>query len=61
MNISEAKNEVKNAIRIYLSKDANGNYEVPVERQRPTLLIGAPGIGKTAIMSKIAPNSTSDF
>lgn len=54
MNISEAKNEVKNAIRIYLSKDANGNYEVPVERQRPTLLIGAPGIGKTAIMSKIA-------
>ena len=31
MNISEAKNEVKNAIRIYLSKDANGNYEVPVE------------------------------
>ena len=54
MNILEAKNEVKNAIRIYLSKDANGNYEVPVERQRPTLLIGAPGIGKTAIMSKIA-------
>lgn len=54
MNILEAKNEIKNAVRIYLSKDADGNYEIPVERQRPTLLIGAPGIGKTAIMSKIA-------
>lgn len=54
MNILEAKNEIKNAVRIYLAKDANGNYEIPVERQRPTLLIGAPGIGKTAIMSKIA-------
>lgn len=54
MNILEAKNEIKNTIRIYLAKDANGNYEIPVERQRPTLLIGAPGIGKTAIMSKIA-------
>ena len=54
MNILEAKNEIKNTIKIYLAKDANGNYEIPVERQRPTLLIGAPGIGKTAIMSKIA-------
>ncbi len=54
MNILEAKNEIKNAVRIYLAKDANGNYEIPVERQRPTLVIGAPGIGKTAIMSKIA-------
>ncbi len=54
MNILEAKNETKNTIRIYLAKDANGNYEIPVERQRPTLLIGAPGIGKTAIMSRIA-------
>ena len=54
MNILEAKNEIKNAVRIYLSKDADGNYEIPVERQRPTLVIGAPGIGKTAIMSKIA-------
>ena len=54
MNILEAKNEIKNSIKIYLAKDANGNYEIPVERQRPTLLIGAPGIGKTAIMSKIA-------
>ena len=54
MNIIEAKNEIKSAIRIYLEKDENGDYIIPEERQRPVFLIGAPGIGKTAIMSKIA-------
>ena len=54
MNILDAKNEIKSAIRIYLEKDENGKYVIPDERQRPVFLIGAPGIGKTAIMSKIA-------
>lgn len=54
MNIAEAKNEIKNSVRIYLERDENGDYLIPEERQRPVLLIGAPGIGKTAIMSKIA-------
>ncbi|MBR2385402.1 MAG: AAA family ATPase [Clostridia bacterium] len=54
MNILEAKNEIKSAIRIYLEKDENGDYLIPDERQRPVFLIGAPGIGKTAIMSSIA-------
>ena len=54
MNILEAKNEIKSAIRIYLEKDENGDYIIPEERQRPVFLIGAPGIGKTAIMSSIA-------
>lgn len=54
MNILEAKNEIKSAIRIYLEKDENGDYVIPEERQRPVFLIGAPGIGKTAIMSSIA-------
>ena len=54
MNILEAKNEIKNTIRIYLEKDEFGSYVISEERQRPVLLIGAPGIGKTAIMSKIA-------
>ena len=54
MNIIEAKNEIKSAVRIYLEKDENGDYIIPEERQRPVFLIGAPGIGKTAIMSKIA-------
>ena len=54
MNILEAKNEIKSAIRIYLEKDENVDYVIPEERQRPVFLIGAPGIGKTAIMSSIA-------
>jgi len=54
MNINEAKEEVKNAVRAYLTKDESGQYEIPVNRQRPVLLMGPPGIGKTAIMEQIA-------
>ncbi len=54
MNIKEAKEEVKSAVRAYLEKDEAGQFEIPVERQRPILLMGPPGIGKTAIMEQIA-------
>ncbi len=54
MNIKEAKEQIKNAVTAYFSKDEFGNYEIPVERQRPVFLMGAPGIGKTAIMEQIA-------
>ncbi len=54
MNIDRAKEEVKNAIRAYLEKDEAGQYEIPIERQRPILLMGPPGIGKTAVMEQIA-------
>lgn len=54
MNINEAKEQVKNAVRAYLEKDDAGQYEIPKERQRPILLMGPPGIGKTAIMEQIA-------
>ena len=54
MNIKEAKNYIKDTITAYLKKDEFGDYRIPVEKQRPIFLIGAPGIGKTAIMSQIA-------
>ena len=54
MNIKEAKEQIKNAIIAYFSKDEFGHYIIPIERQRPIFLIGAPGIGKTAIMEQIA-------
>ena len=54
MNIKEAKEQIKNAIVAYFSKDEFGHYVIPIERQRPVFLIGAPGIGKTAIMEQIA-------
>lgn len=54
MNIKQAKQQIKNAMTAYFTKDELGRYVIPVERQRPVFLIGAPGIGKTAIMEQIA-------
>lgn len=54
MNIKEAKEEIKNAMTAYFSKDEFGEYEIPIMRQRPIFLMGPPGIGKTAIMEQIA-------
>lgn len=54
MNIKQAKNYIKNTVNLYLKKDNLGEYRIPVVRQRPVFLLGAPGIGKTAIMEQIA-------
>lgn len=54
MNIGQAKEQIKNAMQAYFSKDAFGEYCIPVERQRPIFLMGPPGVGKTAIMAQIA-------
>ncbi|MFR3273343.1 MAG: AAA family ATPase [Slackia sp.] len=37
-----------------MAKDDNGSYLIPIERQRPLFLLGAPGLGKTAIMEQVA-------
>ena len=54
MNIKEAKQQILNAIQAYLIKDEFGDYRISIEHQRPVFLLGAPGIGKTAIMEQIA-------
>lgn len=54
MNIKEAKEQIKNAMTAYFTKDETGGYVIPVEKQRPVFLMGPPGIGKTAIMEQIA-------
>ena len=54
MNIKEAKEQIKIAMRAYFTKDEFGNYRIPVEKQRPIFLMGPPGIGKTAVMEQIA-------
>ena len=54
MNIKRAKEEIKDTIAAYLLKDEFGEYKIPAIRQRPVLLIGPPGVGKTQIMEQIA-------
>lgn len=54
MNIQQAKDHIKNAVKIYLKKDEFGDYRIPLVRQRPLFLLGEPGIGKTAVMEQIA-------
>ena len=54
MNIKEAKEQIKHAIAAYFTQDEFSNYVIPIERQRPVFLMGAPGIGKTAIMEQVA-------
>jgi hypothetical protein len=54
MNIKQAKDHIKNSVKLYLKKDEYGEYRIPVVRQRPIFLLGSPGIGKTAIMEQIA-------
>lgn len=54
MNIKDAKEQIKNAMIAYFTKDEFGDYQIAVENQRPVFLMGPPGIGKTAIMQQIA-------
>ena len=54
MNIKQAKEQIKNAMTAYFSKDEYGNFCIPIHEQRPVFMMGPPGIGKTAIMEQIA-------
>lgn len=54
MNIKEAKETITHTLQAYFQKEENGYPLVPLRQQRPILMIGPPGIGKTAIMEQIA-------
>lgn len=54
MNIKEAKEEIVRSVEMYLDKNDFGEYNIPYMKQRPIFMIGAPGIGKTAIMEQVA-------
>ena len=34
MNIKQAKEQIQNAMKAYFTKDAFGNYLIPIERQK---------------------------
>lgn len=54
MDIKRAKEEIRHTIEAYLMKNSHGEYMIPSMRQRPVLLMGPPGIGKTQIMEQVA-------
>ena len=61
MNIKEATKQVEGAVRAYLARDAYGLPRVPDHMQRPLILMGPPGIGKTAIVAQIAERLGINF
>ena len=61
MNIQRAKQEIIHTVRAYMAKDGCGSYRIPVQRQRPILLIGPPGIGKTEIVRQAAEECQVGF
>ena len=54
MNIAEAKQQIKDTVEAYLSQDETGAYLISGPAQRPLFLLGAPGIGKTAVVDQVA-------
>ncbi len=54
MNIQEAREEIIRSVKAYTARDAQGCFQVPPECQRPLLLMGPPGIGKTAVVEQAA-------
>ena len=61
MNIREATQQVEGAVRAYLARDDRGLPLVPDQMQRPLILMGPPGIGKTAIVAQIAERLGINF
>ena len=54
MNIVAAKQQIKDTVEAYLTVDDAGMYVISSAHQRPIFMLGAPGIGKTAIMEQVA-------
>ena len=54
MNIQEAGEEIIKTVRAYTARDEAGCFRISTVRQRPLLLMGPPGVGKTAVVEQAA-------
>ncbi|MCI8465947.1 MAG: AAA domain-containing protein [Lachnospiraceae bacterium] len=61
MNMKDAYEEICRTIKAYTAKNEAGLYRIPTEHRRPLLLMGPPGIGKTAVVKQAAEASGVAF
>ena len=61
MDISRARTQIIGAVQAYLSRDEHGLYRIPFHMQRPIIMFGPPGVGKTAIVAQIAEELDINF
>lgn len=54
MDIKAAIKQIEGTVQAYLSKDEQGLYRIPFEMQRPIIMLGPPGLGKTAVVAQVA-------
>ncbi len=54
MNVSEAKEEIRRTMKMYLDKDEKGEYILPCREWRPIFMEGPQGIGKRAVIEQTA-------
>ena len=54
MNIQEAREEIIKTVRVYTARDGTGCFRISTVRQRPLLIMGPPGVGKTAVVEQAA-------
>lgn len=59
MDIKQAKQELRQTIRAYTARTEDGLWRIPREKQRPVLLMGPPGIGKTPSCRSLRRRSMS--
>ena len=61
MNISQATEQIRGAIRAYMSMDERGIRRIPHRMQRPIIMFGPPGVGKTAVVAQVAEELDINF
>lgn len=61
MDIASAIKQVRNTVIAYMARDERGLRRVPLEAQRPIILMGPPGVGKTAIVAQVAEEMGINF
>ena len=62
MNIAKAKEQIRKSASAYMAVSSSGSgYRMETEQMRPILLMGPPGIGKSAIVRQVAEELNIGF